>query len=335
MASRLFLETNPLNPRDIPSPAAESPIDLVAAAGGARAVPQGDIAALEPIEGIKRRWPMLLAAGLTILMVAGLARELFGEGLGALTASVPTHPAFYIAFALLYMSPPTFDWLIFRRLWNLPAAGLAALLKKRVANEVVFGYSGDAYFYAWARARMKMVAAPFGAVKDNGILSAIAGNAITLAMLALAFPFAKDLLTDAQFKTVAGSAAVTLAMSVPFLIFSKRVFSLPRPTLWWVFGVHCARLVFGSTMIALAWHFAMPEVSVGMWLFLAAGRLLVSRLPLVPNKDLLFANFAIILIGQGEALSDLVAFTAALTLVAHAAFVALFGLHALMTRKRP
>ena len=306
---------------------------MVPATARAAALPP-EIAALEPIERIKRRWPMVLAAALTMLMIVGLARELFGEGLAALNAAVPTNPAFYVAFALLYMSPPTFDWLIFRKLWNLPAAGLAALLKKRVANEVVFGYSGDAYFYAWARARMKMVAAPFGAVKDNGILSAIAGNAITLAMLALAFPFAKDLLTDGQFKTVAGSAAVTLAMSLPFLIFSKRVFSLPRPTLWWVFGVHCARLVFGSTMIALAWHFAMPEVSVGMWLFLAAGRLLVSRLPLVPNKDLLFANFAIILIGQGEALSELIAFTAALTLVAHAGFVAAFGLHALVTRKR-
>ena len=319
-----------ISPRAVPDP----PSTIPAATGVAALLPP-EIAALEPIEAIKRRWPMVLAAVLTMLMIAGLARELFGEGLAALTAAVPTSPWFYIAFALLYMSPPTFDWIIFRRLWNLPAAGLAALLKKRVANEVVVGYSGDAYFYAWARDRLKMVTAPFGAVKDNGILSAIAGNAITLAMLALAIPFGKDLLNEAQFNMVAGSAAVTLALSLPFLIFSKRVFSLPRPTLWWVFGVHCARLVFGSTMIALAWHFAMPEVSIGMWLFLAAGRLLVSRLPLVPNKDLLFANFAIILIGQGEALSELIAFTAALTLLAHAVFIGGFALHAVMTRKSP
>lgn len=296
--------------------------------------PPGEIAALEPIEGIRRRWPMLLAGALTILMVLGLAHELFGDGLAALSAMVPESPAFYIAFALLYMSPPTFDWLIFRKLWGLPASGLVALLKKRVANEVVVGYSGDAYFYAWARSKLKMVAAPFGAVKDVTILSAIAGNAITLAMMALALPFAVGLLTDAQFKMVATSAAVILATSLPFLIFSRRVFSLDRPTLWWVFLMHCARLVFGSTMIALAWHFAMPEVSIGMWLFLAAGRLLVSRLPLVPNKDLLFANFAIILIGQGEALSELVAFTAALTLFAHVLFIGAFGLHGLIARNK-
>ena len=294
--------------------------------------PPAGLPLLEPIERIRRRWPTVVAGGLTLLMVAFLARELFGEGLAALSAAVPASPAFYVALALLYMSPPTFDWIIFRRLWGLPAAGLAALLKKRVANEVVVGYSGDAYFYAWARARMKMVTAPFGAVKDNGILSAIAGNAITLAMLALALPFARDLLTAAQFKLLLGSVAVMLATSLPFLIFSRRVFALPRPTLWWMFGVHCARLVFGSTMIALAWHFAMPEVSIGMWLFLAAGRLLVSRLPLVPNKDLLFANFAILLIGRGEALSELIAFTAALTLLAHAAVIGGFGLQALLMR---
>lgn len=292
-----------------------------------------DLGDLQPIERIKRRWPAVLAGALTLLMIAGLARELLSDGLGALTRSVPVHPGYYVAFALLYLSPPTFDWLIFRRLWGLPAAGFAALLKKRVANEVVIGYSGDAYFYAWARARLKMVAAPFGAVKDVTILSGIAGNLITLGMIAVALPIAKDLFTDQMFQTIAWSTVAMAATTLPFLIFSRRVFSLARGTLWGIFAVHCVRLCFGSIMIALAWHFAMPEVGVGVWLFLAAARLLVSRLPLVPNKDLLFANFAIVIIGQGEALSDLVAFTAALTLAVHVVLIGGFGLTALAQRK--
>ena len=277
---------------------------------------------------------MMLAGALTLLMMAGLARELLDHGLVALSRTVPTSPLYYIPFALLYMSPPTFDWIIFRKLWGIPPSGLVALLKKRVANEVVFGYSGEAYFYAWARARMTMVAAPFGAVKDVSILSAVAGNAITLAMIALALPFASALLSPDQFRTVAGSAAVVIAMSLPFLLFSKRVFSLGPRTLWWVFGVHCTRLIVGSTLIALAWHFAMPDVAVGTWLFLAAARLLVSRLPLVPNKDLLFANLAILIIGQGGALTDLIAFTAALTLLAHIVFIAGVGVLAILGGRR-
>jgi hypothetical protein len=292
-----------------------------------------DIAGLQPLKTVRKRWPAIVGAALTLAMIAGLLRELFGQGLAGLGRSVPHDPRFYLCFAALYMSLPVGDFVIFRRLWRIPAGGLVALIKKRIANEVVFGYSGEAYFYTWARARAKMVAAPFGAVKDVSILSAIAGNAITLAMTAIALPLGRELLTPDQFRIVLGSAAITLGMSLPFLIFSRRVFSLPRRRLWWVFGMHCLRLLAGSVLIALAWHYALPNVSVGMWLFLAAGRLLVSRLPLVPNKDLLFANFAILLIGQDKTLSELVAFTAALTLLTHVVLIVLFGLHALATRK--
>ncbi len=308
-----------------------------ASEGGAAAAPSShaitDIAGLEPVKAIRRRWPAYIGALVTVAMVVGLGRELFGSGLAGLNRSVPRSPAFYICFAMLYMSLPTGDYVIFRRLWNIPVSGLAALLKKRIANDVLFSYSGEAYFYAWARAKAKMVAAPFGAVKDVSILSAIAGNAITLAMIAIALPLGHKLLTPDQLQKLMGSAAVVFATSLPFLIFSKRVFSLPRHELWVVFAIHCVRLAAGSLLIALAWHFAMPDVSVGMWLLLAAGRLLVSRLPLVPNKDLLFANFAIILIGQDQALSELIAFTAALTLLVHVVLIVGFGLHGIVTRK--
>jgi hypothetical protein len=293
-----------------------------------------DLAGLEPVEKIKRRWPILLGGALTLLMIVGLGRELFGSGLAALSRAVPTNPIFYIVFAIYYLGPPTFDYIIFRRLWQIPLSGMAALHKKRISNEVLLGYSGEAYFYAWARQRTQMVAAPFGAVKDVMILSAIAGNAVTLVVVALALPFGVNLLKPAEFNTLLGSIAVIFAMSLPFLIFSKRVFSLPRPQLWWVFGVHCARIVFGSVMIAIAWHFAMPQISVGIWLLLAAARLLAWRLPLVPNKELLFANFAIMVIGQGQALSELMALIAALTLCAHVALIAGFSVHALATRKQ-
>ena len=292
-----------------------------------------DIAGLEPVQTLKRRWPMVIGAVITIAMIAGLGRELLGSGLAGLSRAVPHNPLFYLAFALLYLAPPVGDFIIFRRLWGIPMSGLAALLKKRIANDIVLGYSGEAYFYAWARQRSQMVAAPFGAVKDVSILSAIAGNAVTLAMIALALPLGASLLSPIQLSTVETSVAIIFAMSLPFLIFSKRVFSLPRGTLWWIFTVHCIRLISGSIFIAFAWHYALPTVSIGMWLILAAARLLVSRLPLVPNKDLLFANFAIILIGQDAALSELMAMTAALVLLVHIVLVGSFSLHGLLRTK--
>lgn len=292
-----------------------------------------DLAGLEPIERIRRRWPMMLGALVTGLMVFGLARELFEGGVAGLWRTVPKNPLFYIFFLAAYMASPLGDFIIYRRLWNLPLAGLGALLRKRIANDVVIGYSGDLYFYAWARERLKMVTSPFGAVKDVTILSGVAGNGVMIVMVAFLLPFAIELLTPSAFNMIARSAVILFVISAPFIIFSRRVFSLPGRDLRFAFSIHCLRIAFDSACLALAWHFAMPSVSIGMWLFLVAGRLFVARLPLVPNKDLLFANFAIIFVGQSEALGNLVAFGAALSLLLHVLLTGAFGLMAL-TRKQ-
>ena len=283
------------------------------------------IAGLEPLKPMARRWPALLGAALTVAMVAGLMYELLGKGLAGLTHTVPTSPLFYLFFALFYMALPVGDFVIYRRLWGIPGDGLAALTKKRIANDVLFNYTGEAYFYAWARERATLVAAPFGAIKDVSILSAIAGNALTLLLVAFALPLGRDLLSADQFRTVAWSAGVLVGISLPFLIFARRVFSLPRRALWGVFGIHCGRVVASSAFTALAWHFALPGVPIGTWLFLVAGKLLVFRLPLIPNKELLFFTFANLLIGQHETLVQHLAFFAALTLVVNVVLIVLFG----------
>ena len=286
-----------------------------------------DLAGLEPLQVARRRWPAIAGAVLTLAMTAALAHALFGAGLAGLGRAIPHDWRFYPVFAAVYLALPTGDFIIFRRLWRLPPAGFVALLKKRIANEVLFGYSGEAYFYVWARARAAAVAAPFGAVKDVSILSAIAGNALTLVTVAVALPLGHALLSPATVRTILVAAALTAAMSLPFVLFARRVFTLPRPMLRWILAVHVARLVAGSLLLALAWHLALPAVSLAMWLLLAAGRLLVSRLP-VPNKDLLFAALAVVLIGRGHAVAELIAFGAALTLLIHVVLIAVFGVAA-------
>ena len=296
--------------------------------------PAPPIAGLEPLKTIRSRWPAIIGAAVTIAMLVGLGRELFGSGLAGLSRTVPRNPFFYVAFAALYITPPLVDYVIFKRLWKIPLSGFVALIKKRIANDVVMGYSGETYFYAWARARAHLVAAPFGAVKDVSIMSAIAGNTITLAMIAVALPVGRNLIPPDLMRYVYGSLLVIFATSLPFFLFSKRVFSLTRERLWWVFGMQCLRIVAGAAFLALAWHSALPGVSIGLWLFLTAGRLLFTRLPLLPNKDLLFANFAILFIGQDHALSELIAFTAAAVLLVHAAFIVVFGLQGLLVRDK-
>lgn len=306
------------------------------AQAAARPAPSGsaDIAGLEPLVSIRQRWPVVLIALISLAMVAGVGRELLRFGLPGIDKAAPDNPLFYILFLCAYLNNPVGDFAIFRGLWRIPLlGGLAALLKKRIANDVVVGYTGDLYFYLWARQNAPMVAAPFGAVKDVAILSAIAGNGLSLVMLAIALGLGGELMTEDEYQIAAGSFAIIAAISLPFLIFSNRVFSLPADRLWWVFGIHALRIVIGFVFVAAAWEVAMPGVPIGMWIFLAAARLLTSRIPLASNSDLLFATFAIMLIGEGEALSQLIAFSAACTLLLHAALTVLFGLRSLSRLK--
>ncbi|MGC6400397.1 hypothetical protein ACNI3Q_07440 [Sphingomonas sp. FW199] len=291
-----------------------------------------DLGGLEPMRGTDSSWPKWIGIIVSVLMAGGLARELFDGGLAGFSAQLPRNPVFYLCFAVSYMASPLGDFVIYRRLWGLPVSGLGALLRKRIANDVAIGYSGDLYFYAWARQRMRMVTSPFGNVKDVTILSGVTGNIVTLTMLAIVLPYGADLIPDRDFRNIALSAVVMFMLSVPFVLFSRRVFALPYPALWAISGVHLLRIVIDSIFLSLAWHLAMPDVPLIEWAFLVAGRLLVFRLPLVPNKDLLFANFAIIFIGQREALSDLVAFGATLTLLVHIGLAIVFALSA-VTRK--
>lgn len=294
-----------------------------------------DLVGLEPIERIKRRWPTILGSALTLLMIVALVRELSNSGLAGLDRAIPDSPFFYAAFAIFYLAPPTFDYLIFRRLWGIPLDGMAAVHKKRIANEVLIGYSGEAYFYAWARQRLQMIAAPFGAVKDVTIQSAIAGNTFTLALILLVAPFAPNLKEWAvNPTTILISALVMILNTLPFFIFSRRVFSLPTPTLWWVYGMHIARLLIVTLSAAFAWHFAMPQVAMGTWILMAAVRMLVTRLPFVPNKELLMLPFVIMLFGSGTAVTELFAFVAALCLLLHVTLILGFSVESLIKRFR-
>ena len=286
------------------------------------------LAALEPLTPIRSRWPALLSGLLSLALLAGLMRELLGGGLAALHEALPTNPLFYLVFLAIYAVQPLSDLVIFRRLWGLPLSGIVPILRKLVANEILLGYSGEAYFYAWARTRLNMVAAPFAAIKDVSILSAVVGNIFTLALLAIATPFAYSLLPAEHIRPILGSVGVMLALSLAILLFRGRLFSLPASELRWVFLVHLVRTIAYTALLALCWHLALPLVPLALWMLLVTGRQLVARLPLVPN--IVFANLAVFLVGNDAAVTRLVALTVALTLLCH---VIVFALTWLPLRK--
>ena len=295
------------------------------------ASPPGGGLALEPQDRRQRlSWSGALTMALSILVLVAAVWQARSLELSDITALVPSSPLFWVVFAVSYMAGPASDWLIFRKLWGVTGRALGALTRKLIYNELLLGYVGEVYFYTWARRKLPMAATPFGAVKDVAILSAVAGNIMTLALIALAYPYLALLPLAEYGNDIAWSLAFVIGISlVPFL-WRRQIFSLTRSELWMVFAIHMARIVVTTLLSAVLWALVLPDVAIGWWVVLSAIRLLVSRLPFVPNKDVVFAGIALLALGQDVEIAALMAMMAALILTTHLALALVFGLHDLV-----
>jgi hypothetical protein len=264
---------------------------------------------------------MLVSLALLVVVAVQFADISFAE----VSGMIPTNPLFWLVFAGYYLAGPVSEWFIYKRLWTMPLAGLGALLRKLVSNEILLGYLGEAQFYGWARSRLKFVTAPFGAIKDVTILSALAGNFATLAMLAWAWPLIASGMLGLEGRTVFVSLGVVLVTSFLILLFRQKLFSLPKRDLWFITGVHLVRIAAVVVLSAWMWHLVLPAVEVTLWIVMATLRMLVSRLPLLPNKDVVFAGIAVFLLGNELEIASLMTLMAVLLLVTHLVVGALFA----------
>lgn len=265
-----------------------------------------------------------MLVSLALLMVA--AFQLRSLSLADVQDMIPTNPWFWLVFAGYYLAGPVSEWFIYRRLWQMPASGLGALIRKLVSNEILLGYLGEAQFYGWARSKLKFVTAPFGAIKDVTILSALVGNFATLAMLVWAWPLVASGHLGMEGRTVFLSLGVVLLTSFVILLFRERLFTLQRRELWFISAVHLARIAAVVMFSAMMWHLVLPQVAVGLWIVMATLRMLVSRLPLLPNKDIVFAGIAVFLLGHDVEIAALMTLMAALLLITHLIVGGLFAL---------
>ncbi len=295
----------------IAGPALPEPVAPISGA----ALPLADAAL--PLAIRERGWTWWLGAAISAAILVAVILQLRQVDFARVRAILPTAPLFWLVFAASYLSAPAADWVIYRRLWRIPVAGFAALLRKLVGNELLIGYVGELYLYTWARRRTGMTAAPFGAIKDVAILSAMIANAVTLALVILAYPLLGTLHLGLDTRTLLISVSVIVATSTLILFLRKTLFSLPRRDLHFVARVHLVRIFLTTGLAALCWHLALPGVELHWWLLLATLRMLLSRLPLLPNKDIVFAGLAVFLIGRDAEIGALMTMMASLILVTH------------------
>lgn len=292
-----------------------------------RMAPQGekdpeepDVAERKP----RRRW-LWLGAALSVGLVAAVILQLGGATSNIFRMIGQFPPLVWPVLLLLYLVQPVFDFVVFRRLWNLPPAGFKTLLRKNVINEVVLGYSGEAFLYVWARRSANRVIAPFAAIKDANIASALLGNLLTLALAAISITELRDLDFARRLGPALWSGLIPMLISVAVLVFGRQVFSLRPAQLAYIAGVCALRLVAWTGLTVLIWRMALPHVAPGLWIVLLAIRCLVSRIPLISNKDLVFGNLMLLMLGAHSSVAVLLAALAFITLVLHLAVIVGLG----------
>jgi len=320
------------NGADLAAPRGDRPDGAPDDAGTARAIAR--LIDPKPLVEKGRNWTRYVGPVISLLILAAVLWQLRGLDFQNVRALLPTAPIFWLLFAVSYLQAPFSEWIMFRRLWGLPFfTGMDALLRKFVSNEILLGYIGEVYFYAWARRHVTKVAAPFGAIKDVTILSALTGNIATIAMVVAATPLLGQLHLGVPNDSFALSIAFVLGTSLIFLVLRKSLFTLPRSELWFITAVHFIRIFSYAALVGLLWHMILPGVALSYWLLLATMRMLLSRLPFMPNKDVIFVGLASFLVGRDTEIVDAMALLATLTVAAHVGVGLLLGLTGVIREK--
>lgn len=234
-----------------------------------------------------RRLRRLLQPAAVVALLIFLIFEL--SAIGWMELSPPTSPLFYAAVLALYFVQPLVDTAIYRGLWPISFRALPVFLRKRVFNEVLFDYSGEIVLYAWAKRNVRPRMQLFAGIRDTNLLSGAVSNGATLILVACAAAVGLDLLPPEQVKWALFSIAVTAGITVSVLAFGPRFFSLSPAAVLRISLLHLLRLGAVLTLYAAAWTAALPSVPLLDWLPILAAKMLLTRLPFLPNRELMIA----------------------------------------------
>lgn len=239
-------------------------------------------------------------AAVVFFLVVQLSRA----GWGAVLASLPETPWFYLIFALRYFLQPLSEVPAYGLVWRAPLwRHWTAFIRKRVYNFAVMGYSGEAFFTLWARRTLQLSDREvLTGVKDNTLLSALVSNTWTAGVIAALFFFG-DLQRDiaglpgghALFALAfVSSAGLALAMTA----FRRKLIGLAAGVMRRIIAINAVRIFLAFILQALLYASVLPQAPLSAWMTFIALQLVVTRLPLLPNKDIVFLTAALTLVPE-------------------------------------
>lgn len=243
-----------------------------------------------------------LAVGHWVLLagvVSLLAWKLAHLGWRDVLRSLPTAPWFYVFFLLRYLTLPIAETAAYEVIWRRSLARrFAAFLRKRVYNSAVAGYSGEGFLTLWARRRLGLSGREaLVGVKDNNILSALTANVATIALLASLL--ATGQLSKAVALVPAGpwlfGFAFTAAavMTIAVVAFRSRLVALPADRRRRVLAIHAARQIVNLALFAAMYEAALPVTTLAAWSAFIGLQFVISRIPFLPNQDIVYLTAAL------------------------------------------
>jgi len=243
----------------------------------------------------------LVQWALPLLLIGFIGFSLYKIGFRQVWAARPMALAFYATLLVPFFLPPVGDLLVYRKLLGTRKLPFTLFLRKVCLNSTVLDFSGDAYFFLWCRRNVGLPARRMlDAIKDSNILSA-AASLVVLAIALVGFAATGSLrvwhLGLPGFWAIVSVATVPAFLVAGLVIGGRRVTTLTRPEMATTFAVHLARVSLVLFFRFLMWDFsgALPSRFV-CFEFVMLG-LLVTRLPMIPNKGLIYAGAAIVTAG--------------------------------------
>ena len=164
-------------------------------------------------------------------------------------------------------------------------------------NNIMLDYTGEAYFFFWAKKNLVLrKGVLLHAVKDTNILSAGAGLAtVWLMLLALVANGVMKLPSffSTNSWTIYAIGSLPLVLCLALIVGGRKGTALSRSDVATTFAIHLARSITALALEFTLWLLSGALPSATVCLEFVALRLLITRLPFVPNKELVFVGVGI------------------------------------------
>jgi hypothetical protein len=253
---------------------------------------------------LSRRPVRLALKAVQWLVVGGVLLYLVGRiseiGWGEVRRSLPDSIWFYVLFGAMYLVIPVSELVSYKVMrWRIGFwRSLPMFVRKRVYNYAVMSYSGEAYMFLWARRHLPLGSRQIlSMVKDNNLLSGLASNSFTLLLVAAFFVTGQlDTITRAAPDTgsyVAATVLVGVLMVLLVLGLNRRIMSVPLEMAAKITGIHATRVVLILLLQTAQWAVVFPHVPFLTWLLFLTAQMVLTRLPFLPNQDLMLVGLGL------------------------------------------